>query len=621
MNNDNGSQLIQRIILIVVALLVVYYYTTTLIMQHIYHEPLDNLTTYIAYCRYLIASAGDFSDWTITLSQPIRAHLAQQMGTDISTVVTTIPAMDYRDMLDQFFASATIYHLLSWYMLISIVSAIYIVVVHWRPEDQSRAQHIRGTQLTNTRELNKKLQKGYVQNNNGVRTLYADPIMIPADYETRHILIVDSTGSGKSVMLCNYIDCMIRRKAKILLYDRKGELISKFYRTAKDILFNPYDKRFGGWSIFNEFDLYAGLDRIPEELTNLAHSLFSVAADNKNKAFYNGAASIFKSGCCWLKIHQKTTNQDLYNFFMGSSSQIKAAIETLPLGLREGQAFLSGEGDVMASFLSCLIDWVKAFGAFVGRDGDLSIRDWINDDNDDRRLIISTASSKDEIYLPIITTIVDIIGHGLREKPESKDRRAFFVLDELSSLPPLKTLQMLLREGRSRGASVWLTTQTMSAVEAKYGKNNTADIMGLCNSLFVFRTSEPAQSRYFSDALGNAERLKINQSEGHSSKGLLGNSNKNENKTENRNIEAIVLPGELQELPVGCAYVKIGAYPVAKVQFAANILPDKVPYYLPVPTIKATAAEIAAAAAAATTNPNKDTDDAATQDDKTIFRF
>lgn len=621
MNNDLTRDFMRRISVIFIFLLVIYYFSTSFIIKHFYNEPLGTPSAYFYYIKYIIASIGNFDSWTIHLTEQMRIYASFKYGTPIADVLKSIPAVQY-DMFLQDFKSSYFFEVFPFYIVASLILSFYTVIKYWRPEI-AKAQHVRGAKTVSESKLSKTLRTDFKKSSTGTTPLYAAPIVLPVDYETRHILTVGSTGSGKSVMLCNFIDCMTRRNGKIVLYDRKGELITKFYRDT-DILINPYDRRFIGWTIFNEFDLYAGLDHIPEELTNLAQSLFSVASENKNKAFYDGAASIFKSGCCWLKINKKTTNKDLYNFFTQNPLDIKSAIDTLPAGLREGQAFLSGDGDVMASFVSCLIDRVKSFQCFVGKDGTLSIRDWINNDHDNRRLILSTASSNDEMYLPILTMLIDIIGHGLRDKSENDYRRVFFVLDELSSLPPLKTLQMLLREGRSRGASCWLTTQTMSAIESKYGRNNTADIMGLCNSLFVFRTNEPQQSQYFSKALGNAERLKINKSKGQSHKGFDLSANSNNNQSESRNIEAIVLPGELQELPVGCAYVKIGAYPTAKVQFINNQIPEIAPYYLPMSIKKATDEELAAAASIKTDSQQEEPYESQLDSDTsntTMFKF
>lgn len=599
MNNVFTKKFWGRVALITGFLWILYYWLTSYFIGQVfltdkrfYH--FQDFNSYWFWIKYCIAKIGNFNSWQIQLPyfEPISAL---SYGNTLHHYLSIVPLLNH--ISAKYISIYSVFHILPYYMAIAFVGAVAIV---YRFSNQdislSGTKNLRGAKIISEKNLCRQLRN---KHDRKFPALAAPPISLPYDAEARHVFTAGSTGSGKSVMLCSFIKSMTERLSKysnikILLYDRKGELTSKFYKDG-DIIFNPYDERFPGWTIFNEFELLSGFEKIPERLVNLANSLFSVSKNNKNKSFYDDAASIFKSGCCYLKLHDKTSNKDLYNFFTQDPEKIRIAIESLPAGLREGLAFLAGNGDVMASFISCLIDRVKTFQPFIGRDGDLSITKWIANDSDRRKLILNTASSNDEMYLSIMTMLIDIVGHGLRDKSEDKFRRIYFILDELSSLPPLKTLQMLLREGRSRGASVWLTTQTMASIESKYGKNDSADIIGQCNTLFIFRTSEPSQSRYFSDALGDAERMKINKSKGNSQRGFDIVGSKNNGESENRTIEKIVLPGELQGLPVGTAYVKVGDIPPAKVHFKNISIPDVAPYFIPVKQKIATDEEIAKA--------------------------
>ncbi len=603
MDNKRAKRLIGLVVLLTTIMWVLYYYLTSYLIGR---SPMptsalyayQDISAYELWVKYCIAVIGGFSSWAIQLP---------------GLVDTIIPATDYGLIVRQYLSSvpliphipawvvsvASVFITLPYYMVLTFAAAC-IIVYRYSPSGPVAASAaaggvVRGAHLVSAAALCKTLKS---RHNANFLPLSAPPVIMPWDLESRHVMIAGITGSGKSVLLCSFLAGMCRRRKKVIIYDRKGELTSKFYHDD-DIIFNPYDQRFQGWSIFNEFSLLSGLEKIPETLVNLANSLFSVSAENRNKSFYDGAASIFKSGSCWLKVNNQTSNENLYNFFTQNPDDIKAAIDSLPLGLREGAAFLAGTGDVRASFLSCLADRIRAFQPFIGRDGSdgtLSIKNWFADESDHRKLILSTASSNADMYLPILTMIIDVIGNGLRDMPEDSARRIYIILDELSSLPPLKTLQMLLREGRSRGASVWLSTQTMASIEAQYGRNNTADIFGLCNSLFIFRTSEPGQSQYFSQALGNAERLKINKSEGNSQHGFDFIGNESKNRSENRVVENIVLPGELQGLPIGMAYTKIGDFPIAKVKFKNVQIPAVAPYFLPIKDRFASPEELAAAA-------------------------
>ncbi len=478
----DSNVILARYIIIFLFLNIVYASFSALLIKTFYSITLTDPRIYV---DYLISSGLTWLEikrFSITIPASLLPHI-QELGWMDNKVV----GFGFKVLVDDL-PFSWLLKPIPYFALLSIPLAG--VITNQLSASKSDSKHVRGSRVAATKQLQAILFKAQQNDTSGSPGLRLAPLHLPGDLETRHILTAGSTGTGKSVLLCQAICDIMRRKNKTLIYDRKGELFAKFGKNG-DILWNPYDERFCGWTIFSEFELYAGLEFIPEELSTMANSLFSTAGNNKNKAFYDGAASIFKSGCCYLKIHGQTTNKDLYTFFSSGADSMAKAIATLPEGLREGQAFLIGGGDVTASFISCLMDRVKAFQPFIGRDGTFSVSKWIDNADDHRVLFLSTAGKNEASYLPVVTMLIDIVGNGIRALPENPNRRMFLILDELSSLPPLKSLQMLLREGRSKGASCILTTQTMAAIEDQYGKASAADIMGLCNSLFIFRTNEP----------------------------------------------------------------------------------------------------------------------------------
>ncbi len=563
----NSDVIIARYIIIFLVLNILYAALAALLVKVFYSATLTDPKLYIDYLIASYFSWLEIKMLTITIPSELLPH-AQALGWQHPTIVE----YGFKILVDKLpfgWAFKPIPYLAGLFVLIAGVITRKLSL------KERDSKYVRGSRMASAKQLRQVLHKAQSNDTSNSPGIRISPLIIPGDLETRHILTAGSTGTGKSVLLCQAIYDIMRRKNKMLIYDRKGELFAKFGKTG-DVLWNPYDERFCGWNIFSEFDLYVGLEAIPEELSTMANSLFSTSRDANNKNFFDGAASIFKSGCCYLKIHNKTTNKDLYNFFTSGPDAIAKAIATLPEGLREGQAFLIGGGDVAASFISCLMDRVKAFQPFIGRDGDFSVRNWIKDSHDQRVLFLSTAGENEASYLPIVTMLVDIVGNSIRSLSENPKRRIFLILDELSSLPPLNSLQMLLREGRSKGASCFLTTQTMAAIEVQYGKASAADIMGLCNSLFIFRTNEPQQSEYFSKALGDAETVKLRQTLGQSKRnGMLIGSDTNQSVSEQHVTERLFLAGELQSLPVGQAVIKIANYPVAKVQFDHVEIPDR----------------------------------------------
>ena len=145
---------------------------------------------------------------------------------------------------------ASVFKPLPYLTICFAVFAIFIsLILRENLEGDIKAKAVRGAKVATEKDLVRQLKREQKQQQTA---LFADPILIPHIYETRHILIAGSTGTGKSVVLAQFIASA--REQKMLIYDRKGELFAKFGR-KKDIIWNPYDSRFCGWNIFNLIEI------------------------------------------------------------------------------------------------------------------------------------------------------------------------------------------------------------------------------------------------------------------------------------------------------------------------------------------------------------------------------
>ena len=79
----------------------------------------------------------------------------------------------------------------------------------------------------------------------------ADLIM-PKDFETRHILIHGTTGSGKSVCIREILDQVRARGDRAIIYDKGCDYIRKYYREGRDVILNPMDERTASWHLWDE---------------------------------------------------------------------------------------------------------------------------------------------------------------------------------------------------------------------------------------------------------------------------------------------------------------------------------------------------------------------------------
>lgn len=490
---------------------------------------------------------------------------------------------------------------LYWFAAAILIGIIVGGVKVSQQDTESTAKkqsHIRGAEKATAKQLTKALKK-----QGGTTTgITIGDLKLPTELETRHILVLGTTGTGKSYLLMSIIKQFQQRGVKMVVLDRKGEFFANFGQPGKDKLFNPYDTRHQKWNIFNEFSLPSSLDHMPEQLGDLSDSLFSIPDSNQNAHFYRAAADVFCSCLCYLALQGKTVNSDIKNFFAAGGMDIVAALQTLPPGLSDGLVHLgkNGTDDHSGSILSTLTERCKDFSAFVMKDGDFSVRKWVREQGEGN-LYISTAGPNDQRYRSVVTMLLDVIGGEVKAMPETSATKLVIVIDELASQPPLKTLSFLLNEGRSKGVCVILANQTFVKIREIYGETGAKNLFANTNSKFIFRLPEPTDAKYVSEAVGEREVIRKVRSENETKRGLLSTNGDSQGVTISEQItkEAIFLPAQIQQLPKRHALAMVSGQPVAEVQLPTMQFPAHYSPFDPLPDDTISAKEIAKELAAA----------------------
>src|SRR5690606_36334822 len=65
-------------------------------------------------------------------------------------------------------------------------------------------------------------------------------------------LLIGGPGSGKSVIFADFLASARKAKRRVIIHDRSGAYVEKFYREGVDIILNPLDLRTADWSLFDE---------------------------------------------------------------------------------------------------------------------------------------------------------------------------------------------------------------------------------------------------------------------------------------------------------------------------------------------------------------------------------
>jgi type IV secretory pathway TraG/TraD family ATPase VirD4 len=83
-----------------------------------------------------------------------------------------------------------------------------------------------------------------------------------------------------------------------------------------------------------------------------------------------------------------------------------------------------------------------------------------------------------------------------------KERRLWYVIDELPSLGKLPVLTQLMAEGRKYGACILAGLQSLNQLYSNYGHYDGSTIFGQFGTTFFFRNSEPSIAKVVSSMCG-----------------------------------------------------------------------------------------------------------------------
>ena len=105
----------------------------------------------------------------------------------------------------------------TWYVFILLPVAFYLS----KFLNNKKSNHIRGAKITTVNELKKALLKEKC-------SLPFGQIEMPIDAEIKHSFIVGRPGTGKTNCINQIIEALIKRNSKTLIYDFKGDFLTKF---------------------------------------------------------------------------------------------------------------------------------------------------------------------------------------------------------------------------------------------------------------------------------------------------------------------------------------------------------------------------------------------------------
>lgn len=386
-----------------------------------------------------------------------------------------------------------------------ITSSVYLTIPFTlkyfkkRDEEQVADTWISGAKLLSEKEFIKQFDS-----DSDTDLPLSNTIKLPTHLETHHILSIGKTGSGKTITINRAIERLKERGSKGIIFDVKGDYLSKFYDPEYDHIFNIIDERSLKWNLFNEITY-------PEEITAIAYSLIP-EVKNVDQFWNNAAREVFKSILFNLYFSNKKTNQAIWQAVSQECKDITEMLKDTP-GARAGFTFIQdGSGKQALSVHAVLMEFTSFFECMPDSDNPFSISDWLRDDRPGFIFITNYQLLKDTLR-PILSLFIDLASKRLLDMDESYDRRIFFILDEFAQLQKLTSIVDLLTLSRSKGGSTWLAVQDIGAVEKKYEKEIRQTIINSCSTQLLYGVVDPDTQQFASNLIGETKYSQVEETQ------------------------------------------------------------------------------------------------------------
>jgi len=402
------------------------------------------------------------------------------------------------------------------------------------------------TRLRGPRMVSRTLLAASARKRGGGQQLRFAGIPVPREVENTQFFVGGSTGTGKSVCICDYVDSAVRRRDRVICVDPDGASMRYFYQPG-DMILNPFDRRSQGWSIFNEI-------RTSFDCEQYAISLIPRSPSTEQETWNSmGRTIVSETLTVLLRQGAGTTERLVHWLTTASNDELKALLAGTPAA-----GCFHGAPDTLASIRTVLTQYITPHKYLPS--GDFSFRDWL--DSGRGSLWITWREDMLQALKPLISCWTDVTCASVLSMAEDADRRIHLVCDELDSLEKLNYLIDAATKGRKKGLRIVAGVQSLAQLNDIYGKDDALTLRNCFRSAFLCGIGEldTYTAEEFSRGLGEHTVLRRAPSPYRRTAGGAGTP------SHRQDTERLVSPAEFHLLPNLTGYVKLaGNHPMARV--------------------------------------------------------
>ncbi|MEM6539395.1 MAG: type IV secretion system DNA-binding domain-containing protein [Pseudomonadota bacterium] len=537
-----------------------------------------------SYNRYLTYKYGVVKIMLVARASPDRVIPLKLPDGEIRNVavgefVTNDAVIDARNDVLNSFSQASVYGAFTGTALSLWIMWFFLS----RGSAIAKERHLRGAEETSPRGLrrlikasNRKHEPSIFRPSAVGRYQPYELVSVPYPWraETLHTMVAGTTGVGKTQVISAIVSQIRERGDRAVIFDPMGNYTEAFFDPSKDAILNPLDARCRNWSIFKDARMSADYDAIAAAMIPMSKQENPVWAEAARTVF-SVTAQLIQGDSVASNTPETATNNALVETLLTSDA---ATLEEFLTGTVAAQIVTTKAERMAAGVRMMLSTYLKALQMMPDKGEVFSIADWIDNDDSDAILFLTSSAKAQASLTPLITVWMDIAIKSLLGRQRDQDRLVWFVFDELARLHQLPSIKQGMTEGRQFGAAFLIGIQARALLKDVYGADGAQALNGLCRNKLILPVADFDEAQWYANDIGRREVRRMEEGVSFGASEIRDGVNLSARDKH----ELIVMPEQLMNLPNLEGYLKMAeGFPVAQVSHRYKSWPKLSKAFIP----------------------------------------